>query len=41
LVEQEIGFLGYGSGSKSKVFAGKVSENWKTVKWQNGIYLKA
>lgn len=32
---QEIGFLGYGSGSKSKVFAGKVSENWKTVvaKW--------
>lgn len=32
---EEIGFLGYGSGSKSKVFAGKVSENWKTVvaKW--------
>jgi hydroxymethylglutaryl-CoA synthase len=32
---QEIGFLGYGSGSKSKVFAGKVSGNWKTVvaKW--------
>lgn len=32
---QEIGFLGYGSGSKSKVFAGKVSENWKSVvaKW--------
>lgn len=32
---QEIGFLGYGSGSKSKVFAGKVSENWKDVvaKW--------
>lgn len=31
----EIGFLGYGSGSKSKVFAGKVSENWKKVveKW--------
>lgn len=31
----EIGFFGYGSGSKSKVFAGKVSENWKTVvaKW--------
>ncbi|ANF51703.1 hydroxymethylglutaryl-CoA synthase [Chryseobacterium glaciei] len=31
----EIGFLGYGSGSKSKVFVGKVSENWKTVvsKW--------
>jgi hydroxymethylglutaryl-CoA synthase len=31
----EIGFLGYGSGSKSKVFAGKVSENWKSVvsKW--------
>jgi hydroxymethylglutaryl-CoA synthase len=35
LVGQEIGFLGYGSGSKSKVFAGKVSENWKNVveKW--------
>jgi len=31
LAGQEIGFLGYGSGSKSKVFAGKVSENWKTV----------
>ena len=31
----EIGFLGYGSGSKSKVFAGKVSANWKKVaeKW--------
>lgn len=35
LAEQEIGFLGYGSGSKSKVFVGKVSENWKKVaeKW--------
>ncbi|WP_415328410.1 hydroxymethylglutaryl-CoA synthase family protein [Chryseobacterium sp. MMS23-Vi53] len=35
LADQEIGFLGYGSGSKSKVFAGKVSENWKNVvaKW--------
>ncbi|MCS3870899.1 hydroxymethylglutaryl-CoA synthase [Chryseobacterium ginsenosidimutans] len=35
LAGQEIGFLGYGSGSKSKVFAGKVSENWKNVveKW--------
>lgn len=35
LAGQDIGFLGYGSGSKSKVFAGKVSENWKTVveKW--------
>lgn len=35
LAGHEIGFLGYGSGSKSKVFAGKVSENWKTVveKW--------
>ncbi|SDJ22365.1 hydroxymethylglutaryl-CoA synthase family protein [Chryseobacterium jejuense] len=32
---KEIGFLGYGSGSKSKVFAGKVSVTWKTVveKW--------
>lgn len=32
---QEIGFLGYGSGSKSKIFAGRISENWKNVvsKW--------
>ncbi|MGI9580564.1 hydroxymethylglutaryl-CoA synthase family protein [Chryseobacterium sp. RRHN12] len=32
---KEIGFVGYGSGSKSKVFAGKVSANWKKVveKW--------
>ncbi|MGG7469180.1 hydroxymethylglutaryl-CoA synthase family protein [Chryseobacterium arthrosphaerae] len=32
---KEIGFVGYGSGSKSKVFAGKVSDNWKNVasKW--------
>ncbi|MDR6459595.1 hydroxymethylglutaryl-CoA synthase [Chryseobacterium vietnamense] len=32
---KEIGFVGYGSGSKSKVFAGKVSPNWKKVveKW--------
>ncbi|KMQ67583.1 hydroxymethylglutaryl-CoA synthase [Chryseobacterium sp. FH2] len=35
LAGQEIGFFGYGSGSKSKVFAGKISENWKNVaaKW--------
>lgn len=35
LTGREIGFLGYGSGSKSKVFAGKISENWKTAvsKW--------
>ena len=35
LAGQEIGFLGYGSGSKSKVFTGKVSANWKDVagKW--------
>jgi hydroxymethylglutaryl-CoA synthase len=26
--------LAYGSGSKSKVFAGKIGENWKAVeKW--------
>ena len=32
---QKIGFLAYGSGSKSKVFAGKISETWKEVvsKW--------
>ncbi|KFF18557.1 hydroxymethylglutaryl-CoA synthase family protein [Chryseobacterium sp. JM1] len=35
LAGREVGFLGYGSGSKSKVFAGKISENWKTAvsKW--------
>ncbi|KAA0128154.1 hydroxymethylglutaryl-CoA synthase family protein [Chryseobacterium sp. SN22] len=35
LAGEEIGFLGYGSGSKSKVFAGKISDNWKKVveKW--------
>lgn len=35
LAGEEIGFVGYGSGSKSKVFAGKVSGNWKNVvaKW--------
>lgn len=35
LTDQKIGFLGYGSGSKSKVFAGKVSNSWKNVveKW--------
>ncbi|WP_294199484.1 MULTISPECIES: hydroxymethylglutaryl-CoA synthase family protein [Chryseobacterium] len=35
LAGQEIGFLGYGSGSKSKVFAGRISENWKKAaeKW--------
>ena len=35
LAGKEVGFLAYGSGSKSKVFAGKVGENWKQVvaKW--------
>lgn len=35
LEEQEIGFLAYGSGSKAKVFVGKVSPEWKSVveKW--------
>lgn len=35
LTGEKIGFLGYGSGSKSKVFAGTVSKNWKNVvsKW--------
>lgn len=42
LAGQEIGFLGYGSGSKSKVFAGKISENWKTAvsKWNLFEHLK-
>ena len=33
---KELGFLAYGSGSKSKVFSGKINENWKSVveKWQ-------
>jgi hydroxymethylglutaryl-CoA synthase len=32
---KEIGFVGYGSGSKSKIFVGKVSDNWRKVaeKW--------
>lgn len=35
LTDKEIGFLAYGSGSKSKVFAGKVPSEWKSVveKW--------
>ncbi|MCG2792498.1 MAG: hydroxymethylglutaryl-CoA synthase [Weeksellaceae bacterium] len=35
LTAKEIGFLAYGSGSKSKVFVGKVSPEWKSVveKW--------
>ncbi|WP_433631998.1 hydroxymethylglutaryl-CoA synthase family protein [Chryseobacterium cucumeris] len=35
LTGKEIGFVSYGSGSKSKVFAGKVSEGWRKVveKW--------
>lgn len=35
LADSEIGFLAYGSGSKSKVFTGKINTNWKNVvkKW--------
>lgn len=35
LTGKEIGFLAYGSGSKSKVFTGKISANWTKVvsKW--------
>ena len=35
LAGKEIGFLAYGSGSKSKVFAGKIGSEWKSVveKW--------
>lgn len=35
LVGEKIGFFGYGSGSKSKVFTGKVSGSWKKIvsKW--------
>lgn len=35
---KEIGFLGYGSGSKSKVFAGKISANWKNVVSQWNLF---
>ncbi|WP_345992507.1 hydroxymethylglutaryl-CoA synthase [Chryseobacterium sp. Chry.R1] len=35
---KEIGFLGYGSGSKSKVFAAKISGNWKTVVSQWNLF---
>lgn len=31
LAGQKIGFIGYGSGSKSKVFEGIVGKNWKQV----------
>ncbi|WP_370895700.1 hydroxymethylglutaryl-CoA synthase family protein [Chryseobacterium gossypii] len=34
----EIGFLGYGSGSKSKVFVGKVSEGWKNIASRWGLF---
>lgn len=35
LKDQKIGFLAYGSGSKAKVFAGKVGKSWREVvqKW--------
>ena len=35
LAGKELGFLAYGSGSKSKVFAGKIGNEWKSVveKW--------
>ncbi|WBV58362.1 hydroxymethylglutaryl-CoA synthase [Chryseobacterium daecheongense] len=38
LADKEIGFLGYGSGSKSKVFAGKISANWKNVVSQWNLF---
>lgn len=38
LAGREIGFLGYGSGSKSKVFAGKISDQWKKVVEKWGIF---
>ncbi|WP_282630002.1 hydroxymethylglutaryl-CoA synthase family protein [Empedobacter sedimenti] len=31
LVGQKIGFIAYGSGSKSKVFQGQIGEGWKNV----------
>ncbi|MGD1847980.1 MAG: hydroxymethylglutaryl-CoA synthase family protein [Salibacteraceae bacterium] len=31
LTDHTFGFFGYGSGSKSKVFQGKVQESWKSV----------
>lgn len=36
LTDQKVGFVAYGSGSKAKVFAGKIGSNWKSIveKWQ-------
>lgn len=36
LEQQKIGFLAYGSGSKSKVFSGKIGSRWREVveKWK-------
>ena len=31
LIGQKIGFIAYGSGSKSKVFQGEIGEGWKNV----------
>lgn len=31
ICQQKVGFIAYGSGSKSKVFEGIVQDNWKTV----------
>ena len=30
IANQNIGFISYGSGSKSKIFEGKICKNWKS-----------
>ncbi|RXR32181.1 hydroxymethylglutaryl-CoA synthase family protein [Flavobacterium piscinae] len=38
LENQKVGFIAYGSGSKSKVFEAIVCENWKSVISQNNLF---
>ncbi len=38
LKDQKIGFLAYGSGSKAKVFAGKVGKSWREVVQQWNVF---
>ncbi len=38
LKDQNIGFIAYGSGSKSKVFSGRFAENWQSALPQENIF---
>ncbi len=40
LANKRLGFMGYGSGSKSKVFEGIVQEDWKKVVAQFDVFKK-